>query len=58
MNDEEPDPVTRQMPMYLVVDPAEELTVMRDEIFGPITPIKTYKTVEEAYAYIADRDRR
>lgn len=57
LNDEEPDPVTRQMPMYLVVDPAEELTVMRDEVFGPITPIKTYKTVDDAYAYIAERDR-
>jgi len=57
LNDEEPDPRTRQMPMYLVVDPAEKLTVMRDEVFGPITPIKTYRTVEGAYEYIAGRDR-
>jgi acyl-CoA reductase-like NAD-dependent aldehyde dehydrogenase len=57
LHDEEPDPVSRQMPMYLVVNPAEELAVMRDEVFGPITPIRTYRTVEEAYAYIGERDR-
>lgn len=57
LNDEEPDPKTRQMPMYLVVDPAEELAVMREEVFGPITPIKTYNSVEHAYDYIAGRER-
>ncbi|NCF19631.1 MAG: aldehyde dehydrogenase family protein [Haliea sp.] len=57
LNDEEPDPQTRQMPMYLVVNPGEELAVMREEVFGPITPIKTYSSVEEAYDYIAGRER-
>ena len=57
LNDEEPNPETRQMPMYLVVEPADDLTVMSDEVFGPITPIKTYRTVEDAYAYIAGRAR-
>ena len=57
LNDEEPDPKTRQMPMYLVVDPADDLTVMKEEVFGPITPIKTYSTIQEAYEYIAGRDR-
>jgi hypothetical protein len=45
------------MPMYLVVNPGEELAVMREEVFGPITPIKTYSSVEEAYDYIAGRER-
>jgi coniferyl-aldehyde dehydrogenase len=57
LHDESPDPETRQMPMYLVVDPAEDLSVMREEVFGPITPVKTYRTVEDAYAYISSRDR-
>lgn len=57
LHDEEPNPETRQMPMYLVVNPAEELAVMRDEVFGPITPLKTYSSVEDAYEYIAGRDR-
>jgi len=55
--DQEPDPTTRQMPMYLVVNPGEDLSLMREEVFGPITPLKTYRTVEDAYGFIASRDR-
>jgi len=57
LSDEEPDRARRQMPMYLVVNPSEDLEVMREEVFGPITPVKTYKTVDEAYSYINGRDR-
>lgn len=57
LHDEAPDPRTRQMPMYLVVDPAEDLSLMREEVFGPITPVKTYRSISEAYDYIAARDR-
>ena len=57
LSDEEPDRKRRQIPMYLVVNPAEELEVMREETFGPITPVKTYKTLDEAYAYINNRER-
>jgi coniferyl-aldehyde dehydrogenase len=52
-----PDRDKRLLPMYLVVNPSEDLEVMREETFGPITPVKTYKTLEEAYAYINGRDR-
>ncbi len=57
LSDAEPDRATRQLPMYLVVNPSEDLEVMREETFGPITPIKTYKSVDEAYAYINSHDR-
>jgi coniferyl-aldehyde dehydrogenase len=57
LHDEEPDPESRQMPMYLIVNPNEQLAVMREEVFGPITPIKTYAKVNEAYRYIASRER-
>ena len=57
LSDEEPVREQRQIPMYLVVDPAEDLEVMREETFGPVTPVKTYKTLEEAYAYINSRER-
>jgi coniferyl-aldehyde dehydrogenase len=57
LHDEEPDPESRQMPMYLIVNPNEQLAVMREEVFGPITPIKTYAKVDEAYRYIASRER-
>ena len=57
LNDEEPDRTRRQMPMYLVVNPSEDLEVMREETFGPITPVKTYQTLDEAYTYINSRER-
>jgi coniferyl-aldehyde dehydrogenase len=33
------------------------MTVMQDEIFGPVLPIKTYKDVKDAVAYINANDR-
>jgi coniferyl-aldehyde dehydrogenase len=33
------------------------MTVMQEEIFGPVLPVKTYKTVEEAVDYINAHDR-
>ncbi|HTA65770.1 MAG TPA: coniferyl aldehyde dehydrogenase, partial [Xanthomonadaceae bacterium] len=42
----------RLIPPTLVIDPPDDLAVMRDEIFGPILPIKTYRTLDEAIAYI------
>jgi coniferyl-aldehyde dehydrogenase len=42
------DPVTRQMPLSLVVDPPDDLALMREEIFGPILPVKTYDRLDEA----------
>ena len=35
LNGEEYDESKRQIPMYIVVDPAPELMVMTEEIFGP-----------------------
>jgi len=57
LSDEEQDRERRQIPMYLVINPSDELEVMREETFGPVTPVKTYKTVDEAYAYINSRER-
>lgn len=57
LSEEDPDPALRQIPMYLAIDPPEQLEIMREEIFGPITPIKTYSSVDEVYEYISQRDR-
>lgn len=53
----EADRATRRMPMTLVLDPSDDMEVMRNEIFGPILPIKTYRTLDEAIDYINARDR-
>lgn len=53
----EADRATRRMPMTLVLDPSDDMEVMRNEIFGPILPIKTYRTLDEAIDYINAHDR-
>ncbi len=42
----------RLVPPTLVIDPPDDLALMRDEIFGPILPVKGYRTFDEAIAYI------
>ncbi|BDE11502.1 MULTISPECIES: aldehyde dehydrogenase family protein [Mycobacterium] len=51
------DPRTRRMPMVIVVDPAESLGLMREEIFGPILPVKPYDDIAEAIDYINRGER-
>jgi len=36
----------------IIVDPTDDMKVMQDEIFGPILPIKTYGSTQEAVDYI------
>lgn len=57
LNGDEPNSDTLQIPMYIVVDPHDELEVMREEMFGPITAIKPYDSFEEALNFINTRDR-
>ena len=45
------------MPVSLVIDPDESLGVMREEIFGPVLPVKPYDSVEEAIAYVNAGER-
>jgi len=52
LNGEEADPGRRQIPMYAIVDPPEELACMQDEIFGPVTPVKDYTSIDDAIARI------
>jgi coniferyl-aldehyde dehydrogenase len=47
----------RQMPLTLVTNVSDEMTIMQEEIFGPILPIVTYQHIEEAINYINARPR-
>ncbi|MEM9775041.1 MAG: aldehyde dehydrogenase family protein, partial [Chloroflexota bacterium] len=51
------DASKRKLVPTLVIDPDEDRLVMRHEIFGPILPVKTYRTIDEAIEYINDRER-
>ena len=46
-----------KIPPTLIVDPSDDMTVMQDEIFGPILPIKSYSDTREAVEYINAKDR-
>lgn len=47
----------RNMPFYIVVNPSDDLAIMKHEIFGPILPIKTYKSTKDAIDYINKGDK-
>jgi coniferyl-aldehyde dehydrogenase len=49
--------LNRKLPPTLVVDPPDNLRLMQDEIFGPILPLKPYRTLDDAIRYINDRPR-
>ena len=54
------DPIAardRVFPPTLVFDTTDEMTVMQQEIFGPILPVVTYSTLADAIAYVNARPR-
>ncbi len=51
------DPVTRRMPISLLVDPPRDLRVMQEEIFGPLLPVVPYDDLDEAVASINAGER-
>ena len=57
LSDEEPDRNLRQIPMYLIVSPEENSLAMQEEIFGPVTPVLPYKSLDEVWQYINSRQR-
>ncbi|CAN5208478.1 coniferyl aldehyde dehydrogenase [soil metagenome] len=51
------DPQTRRLPLSLVIDPAADLRIMQEEIFGPILPIVPYDDLDQALALINAGER-
>lgn len=47
---------TRKFAPTLVLDPPEDIALMREEIFGPVLPIVPYDTPNEALRYVTSRD--
>ena len=48
---------TNKMPLHLIRNPTDDMTVMQEEIFGPLLPIRTYSTVDGAIDEVNRRDR-
>ncbi len=47
----------RKIPPTLILNPSEDMTVMQEEIFGPVLPVRTYKAVGEALQYVNAHSR-
>jgi coniferyl-aldehyde dehydrogenase len=54
---EDLDKSKRKLPPTLVLDAKDDMAVMQEEIFGPILPVLTYKTLDEAIDYVNDHPR-
>ena len=54
---ETPPPGVEVIPPTVLLDPPDEALVMQGEIFGPLLPVKSYDSHDEAMAYINGRDR-
>src|SRR2546423_1296484 len=53
----EGDPAARQLPLSLVLDPPDDLGLMKEEIFGPILPIKAYDDLDQAIEHVNAGER-
>ena len=51
------DPASRVLPPTVLLEPGDDATVMQEEIFGPLLPVKSYRTLDEAIAYVNGHDR-
>ena len=56
-NDNEDFTGTRKLPIHIIQDCKDEMTVMQEEIFGPLLPIVPIDNLQEAIDYINDRPR-
>jgi len=46
-----------KMPLTIVRNVTDDMKVMQEEIFGPILPVKTYDTIDQAIDYVNAHDR-
>ncbi len=48
---------SRKMPLHIVRNVTDEMTLMQEEIFGPVLPIVTYEGIDDAIAQVNRHDR-
>ncbi|MGH8972286.1 MAG: coniferyl aldehyde dehydrogenase [Acidimicrobiia bacterium] len=47
----------RKLPLTVVLDPADDLKVAQEEIFGPVLPVIGYQSLDDAVGYVNKRPR-
>jgi coniferyl-aldehyde dehydrogenase len=51
------DDKLRKFPPHMILGVTDDMVVMQNEIFGPLLPVKTYRDLDEAIAYVKSKDR-
>ncbi|MCG6656985.1 coniferyl aldehyde dehydrogenase [Halomonas campisalis] len=57
LSEGEGDERRRKFPPHILLDVTDDMLVMQREIFGPLLPIKTYRSIDEVIDYVASRPR-
>ncbi|VVT08640.1 putative coniferyl aldehyde dehydrogenase [Sphingomonas sp. EC-HK361] len=47
----------RKMPLHIVTDVTDDMTLMQEEIFGPVLPVRRYSGIDDAIGQVNRRDR-
>ena len=47
----------RKMPLHIVRGATDDMTVMQEELFGPILPVRSYRAIDDAIGEVNRRDR-
>ena len=55
--DQQPDARRRKLAPHIVLAVNDEMTIMKEEVFGPLLPIKPYREADEVIAYVNAHDR-
>ncbi|WP_255092404.1 aldehyde dehydrogenase family protein [Synechococcus sp. J7-Johnson] len=55
--DQQLDARHRKLAPHIVLGVSDEMTIMKEEIFGPFLPIKPHRQAEEVIAYVNGHDR-
>ena len=48
---------SRKLPLHIIRGATDDMTVMQEEIFGPVLPVRSYKHIDDAIAEVNRRDR-
>ncbi len=46
-----------KIPPTLVLNPTDDMDIMKEEIFGPLLPVKEYEDFQETIGYVNSKDR-
>ena len=46
-----------KIPPTLIMNPTEDMQIMKEEIFGPVLPVKEYENFQETINYVNSKDR-